>query len=215
MPVAFFDLDHTLLAGDSDQLWGDFLRARGEVGDEFQSQKNAFFAAYQAGNLDIAAFQRFMLATVKGRSETQLQPRLREFAFEKIAPLVRPQGRAQWQWHQQQGHPTVIITATNRLLASAILFVLDDATLIATEPELHGDIITGDLIGTPSFRDGKIIRAQAYCQQRHADLYDSYFYSDSHNDLPLLQTVRWPRAVTPDARLRAHAEQQHWPILSW
>lgn len=215
MPVAFFDLDHTLLNGDSDQLWGDFLRERGEVSGDFQDQKNAFFAAYQQGGLDIYAFAQFMLATVKGQSEAQLQSRLREFAFEKIAPSLREQGVSQWQWHQQQGHPTVIITATNRIIASAILFLLENATLIATEPEIKNNAITGKIIGTPSFREGKIIRATHYCEQSGGRVGESYFYSDSHNDLPLLQAVQFPHAVTPDTRLRAHAQSNAWPILQW
>lgn len=215
MTVAFFDLDHTLLDGDSDQLWGDFLREQGEVDGDFQQQKNAFFAAYQHGDLDIVAFQRFMLATVKGQRLHDLQARLQQFAQNKIAAVLRPQGLAQWRWHQEQQHRTVIITATNRVIASASLLLIEQAELIATEPEIINDRISGEISGTPSFREGKIIRAQQYCAQHSETLEHCYFYSDSHNDLPLLNCVRYPHAVRPDQRLRDHAVQRNWPILLW
>jgi HAD superfamily hydrolase (TIGR01490 family) len=215
MAVAFFDLDHTLLAGDSDQLWGDYLRARGEVDGDFQARKNAFYAAYQRGELDIYAFHRFMLATVKGQRFSALLATQRQFADDKIAPVLRRDGLARLQWHRAQQHATVIITATNRVIAAAAQMLLADCDLIATEPQLRDELITGEIDGIPSFRDGKVLRAEHYCTQRGIALRDCYFYSDSHNDLPLLQAVRYPHAVTPDATLRAHAESNAWPILEW
>ncbi len=215
MPVAFFDLDHTLLSGDSDQLWGDYLRARGVVDAEFQQRKDAFFAAYQHGELDIHAFHRFMLSTVKGRSWSSLQPQLQEFAHERIAPVIRAEGSARLHWHQQRGDRTVIITATNRVIATAAAFLFSGCDMIATEAQMHDETISGEISGTPSFREGKVTRAQVFCQLAAQALETSYFYSDSHNDLPLLRAVKYPHAVTPDSTLRRVAESQGWPILMW
>lgn len=215
MALALFDLDHTLLNADSDQLWGDLLREQGLVDDRYQQDKDRYFADYQRGELDIRAFVRYLLTPLKGRSETELAPLLADYLQRKIRPNLRAHGLRCWQKHRERRDHCVIVTATNRLLAGVSAQMLQADALVATEPELIDGRVSGEIAGVPAFREGKVTRMLAYCQHHHHDLADAHFYSDSHNDLPLLQAVAHAYAVTPDPRLRAHAEQAGWLILDW
>lgn len=215
MTLALFDLDHTLLEGDSDQLWGDFLLQKGWIGPDYQQHKDEFFADYLAGRLDIHAFARLVLSPLVGKREAELLTLRREFGNRLIAPRLRRAGMERIDWHRERGHRIVIITATNRFVAAASAELLDVGDLLASEPELQDGVFTGELTGIPCFRDGKVQRLEQFCAAENLSSVDLHFYSDSHNDLPLLQHAHFPHVVTPDARLRAHAEKNGWPILNW
>ncbi|NQD35518.1 HAD family hydrolase [Permianibacter sp. IMCC34836] len=215
MTLALFDLDHTLLEGDSDQLWAEFLFSRGLVGSDHLRNKDALFADYLAGRLDIHAAARVVLGPLVGKREQDLLAMRREFGAQCIAPRLRSQAMARIDWHRERGHRVVIITATTRFVAAASAELLDVGDLLATEPELRDGIFTGELTGIPCFREGKVQRLQAFCAAEGIDSSDLHFYSDSHNDLPLLQHAHFAYAVTPDAILREQAEHNGWPILDW
>jgi HAD superfamily hydrolase (TIGR01490 family) len=215
MSLALFDLDHTLLEGDSDQLWGDFLLQKGWVSTDYQERKNAFFADYQNGQLDIHAFARLVLGPLIGKRETELLTLRREFGQRFIAARLRPAAMARIDWHRERGQRIVIITATNRFVAAASAELLDIGDLIASEPELKDGVFTGELTGIPCLREGKVRRLQDFCAAEQLDAGDIHFYSDSHNDLPLLQYAQFPYAVNPDPTLHRHATHHGWPILDW
>lgn len=215
MTLALFDLDHTLLSGDSDQLWGDFLRQRGLVDADYQQEKDRHFADYRAGRLDIAAFAALVLGPLRGRHHLEWLALRDTFAASHVAPALRRDAVQQIAAHRARGHRVVIVTATNRFVAKAAADVLGIADLLASEPAVQNDHFTGALDGVACFREGKIEHVQRFCAAHGHTLEGSYFYSDSHNDLPLLRVATHPHAVTPDAQLRAIAEQENWPILEW
>lgn len=215
MTLAIFDLDHTLLVGDSDYLWGMFLVEHGLVDREFYARENQrFYDEYRAGTLDIHEFLRFSLQPLAQHPlDRMLQLRTR-FIAEKIVPIVAPGTAPLLQQHRAAGHTLLIITATNRFVTEPIASLLGVDDLIATDPELRAGRYTGNVDGTPSFRDGKVTRLRAWLKQRGINLARSWFYSDSHNDLPLLELVTHPVAVDPDDTLAQHAAMKGWPVLS-
>lgn len=215
MTLALFDLDHTLLEGDSDQLWADYLYRRGWVGEDHLRNKDALFADYLAGRLDIHAAAKVVLGPLVGKRESDLIAMRREFGQQCIAPRLRSKAMERIDWHRERGHRIVIITATTRFVAAASAELLDVGDLLATEPELRDGVFTGELTGIPCFREGKVRRLQDFCAQENIDSVDLHFYSDSHNDLPLLEHAHFPYAVTPDLTLREHAQKKGWPILDW
>ncbi|MFE8072873.1 HAD family hydrolase [Marinobacteraceae bacterium S3BR75-40.1] len=215
MTLAIFDLDNTLLAGDSDHAWGEFLVERGIVEEDYYREANdRFFHAYQAGDLDIHEYLAFALEPLSRHPlETLLQ--WREDFFENfIRPLILPAGRELLAEHRSQGHHLMIITATNRFVTEPIAQALGVETLIATDPEFQHGRYTGAVAGTPSFREGKVVRLNQWLNQNQETLADAWFYSDSHNDLPLLEAVPHPIAVDPDPTLEAAARERRWPIMS-
>lgn len=215
MTLALFDLDHTLIGGDSDVLWGKFLGERGHVdADHQEREQQRFFADYQAGRLDIHAFLRFQLRFL-AEHDLEMLYRLRdEFIREKIHGVILPRARALLQKHRDQGHTLLIITATNRFITEPIARLLGVEELIATEPEMLNGRYSGGVVGEPSFAHGKVLRLEDWLEQHGETLEGSWFYSDSHNDLPLLSRVAHPVAVDPDERLAAEAARRHWPIIS-
>ena len=215
MTLALFDLDHTLLEGDSDQLWADYLFQRGWVGADHLRNKDALFADYLAGRLDIHAAAKVVLGPLVGKRESDLIAMRREFGQHYIAPRLRSKAMERIDWHRERGHRIVIITATTRFVATASAELLDVGDLLATEPELIDGVFTGELTGIPCFREGKVRRLQDFCDQEGIDSVDLHFYSDSHNDLPLLEHAHFPYAVTPDVTLREQAQKKGWPILDW
>ncbi|WP_114417247.1 HAD family hydrolase [Marinospirillum perlucidum] len=215
MSLALFDLDNTLLAGDSDHAWGDFLVDKGLVdAEEYRQANDYYYRAYQEGTLDIHEYLSFSLRPLTLYPLKELHAWREEFIQERIAPLVLPQGRDLLARHQQAGDKLVIITATNRFITQPIADLLGVEELIAVEPEMLDGAYTGRVTGTPSFREGKITCLNDWLNQQQMTLGGSYFYSDSHNDLPLLKKVDHPVAVDPDAELRSYAENQGWPIIS-
>lgn len=215
MSLALFDLDNTLIAGDSDHAWGEFLVQKDLVDPVSYKQANdQFLAAYQAGNLDIHAYLTFTLEPLTRHTPDALFALRREFVRDFILPLMLPRAQALLDEHRQKGDELVIITATNRFITAPIAELLEVPHLISVEPEFKDGRYTGRYVGIPTFAEGKVTALQDWLQRHNQTLNDSYFYSDSINDLPLLQQVSHPVAVDPDPRLRAIAEESGWPIIS-
>lgn len=215
MKLAIFDLDNTLIAGDSDHLWGEFLIEQGVVDREkYRRENDRFFQEYRDGTLDIHEFLRFSLQPLSEHPLGRLQAWHRQFMQERIEPILLPAATRLLDKHRQDGALLVIITATNRFVTEPIAERLGVDELLATEPEFRDGAYTGDVIDPPCFRDGKVVRLEQWLKQKGANLAQSWFYSDSHNDLPLLERVNHPVAVDPDDTLRQHAEMKGWPIIS-
>lgn len=215
MQLAIFDLDNTLLAGDSDYLWGQFLVKLGVVNAvEYEKTNRAFYAQYQAGTLDINAFLEFALRPLSEHPRQQLDKWHRQFLQEEIRPLITAKAKALIAQHREAGHTLLIITATNHFVTMPIAAELGIDHIIATNPEMIDGQYTGKVAGMPSFQAGKITRLEEWLDKRDETVAESWFYSDSMNDVPLLEKVDHPCAVDPDERLCAYAEEQGWPIMS-
>lgn len=215
MPLALFDLDNTLLAGDSDYLWGQFLVERGIVDrGAYESENERFYRDYRAGQLDIGAFLRFALRPLAAHPTAALHAWREAFLREKIDPVILAPARALVERHRAAGDLLLLVTATNAFVTAPIAERLGIPHLIATEPEQADGRYTGEVAGIPAFREGKVQRLQAWLAQTGHDLAGSTFYSDSHNDIPLLESVDHPVAVDPDPQLRAYARQRGWPTIS-
>lgn len=215
MNLAIFDLDNTLLGGDSDYLWGEFLVAQGIVDGDFYLRENErYYEEYKAGTLDIFDYQRFCLAPIANREPEELQDWHTQFMTEKIAPIMLPAAKKLLTKHRSQGDVLLIITATNRFITGPIADAFDVENLLATEPEQKDGRYTGDIVDIPCFQDGKVKRLEKWLQQTGYSLAGSWFYSDSHNDLPLLKMVEHPVAVDPDETLESYANSKGWDIIS-
>jgi len=216
MRLALFDLDNTLLAGDSDFEWAQYLIEQGVLDREvYEARNQAFYDQYKAGTLDIHEFLDFQLRPLARHPREQLDAWHRDYMARKVIPMVAPGTAALLAKHRDDVQ--VIVTATNSFVTAPIAQHLGVAHLIATEPEQQEGQFTGKVAGTPSFKAGKVTRLESWLAAQGktwADVTDSWFYSDSLNDLPLLAHVHHPVAVDPDATLRAHAEAQGWPIIS-
>ena len=217
MKLALFDLDHTLLPLDSDHAWGEFTTRLGWTADaDFKRANDAFYASYQAGTLDIRAYVRFTMDAARQRGRAEAEAAHTRFMREVIEPAITPQALALIDAHRRAGDQLVIVTATNEFVTRPIARRLGVDNLIAIELERSADgWITGEIAGTPSFRQGKVERVRQWLAARGLDWGDAdiTFYSDSHNDLPLLEKVQHPVAVNPDAALRAIARQRGWRVL--
>jgi len=215
MSLAIFDLDNTLLHGDSDYLWGRFLAAEGIVdGDFYERENQRFYDQYNAGELDIREFLAFSLRPLADNSPETLARLQQDFVRQQILPIVMPAARQLVDSHRQRGDTLMIITATNRFVTAPIAELIGIPHLLATEPEQHKGRYTGEVSGIPCFQQGKVQRLQQWLTENCQDLQDSWFYSDSHNDLPLLEQVDYPVAVDPDDSLKATATARGWPIIS-
>ena len=215
----FFDLDHTLLPIDSDYAWGVFTTTNGWVDPaEFGQQNEKFYAQYQAGTLDIYEYVRFATAAIKQQGEANFITAQQQFMQDVVRPAMREQAVALVRYHQQAADTVLIVTATNELITRPIADAFGVPELIAVElmrDDAPGGWITGEIKGVPSMREGKVTRVEAWLAARGlgwADI-DSTFYSDSINDLPLLERVNRPIATNPDDRLRAIAQARGWRIL--
>ena len=216
--LALFDLDHTLLPIDSDFEWGQFLVRQGVVDAQaYQRRNEAFFAQYQAGTLDPVEYLEFALGTLASFTPQQLRELQARYMAEVIEPSIRPRARALLQQHVDAGDLVAIITATNAFVTAPIARALKVEHLIAARPELdERGHPTGKLAGTPTQGQGKVTHMHAWLDGlgRPFDGFErSYFYSDSHNDIPLLSVVSHPVATNPSARLTEHASAQGWPLL--
>jgi len=215
MPLAIFDLDNTLLAGDSDYLWGQFL---GEIGvvdrASYERENERFYQEYREGRLDIMAFLAFSLKPLSEHPMTQLDTWHARFMRDKIEPLITAPSERLIAQHREAGDTLMIITATNAFVTAPIARRLEIPHLIATEPEKVDGRYTGRVSGTPSFREGKVSRLADWLSQHQETLDGAWFYSDSHNDLPLLERVTHPVAVDPDQALAEHAQSCGWPVIS-
>lgn len=215
MSLAIFDLDNTLLGGDSDHAWGEFIVAHQIVDPEaYQAQNDRFFNDYLAGKLDIQVYLNFCLQLLGEHETAQLNAWHEAFMAEKITPIILPKALALIEKHRAAGDTLMIITATNRFITAPIARQLGIDILLATECERDDKGFTGRTTDVPCFREGKVTRLQRWLLENNRTLNGSYFYSDSHNDLPLLSMVEHPVAVDPDETLKAHAEAQGWPVVS-
>jgi HAD superfamily hydrolase (TIGR01490 family) len=213
--LAIFDLDHTLLAGDSDYLWGQFLVEQGRVdGESYERQNKIFYEQYNNGTLDIDAFAAFSLAPLAAGEPAELYALRKRFVREKIEPVVAPGARALLERHRARGDILIITTATNRFITEPIAALLGVPHLLATDPEMIDGRYTGRLDGHANFREGKVLRLQDWVERMRIDYQRSTCYSDSHNDLPLLSFADRAVAVDPDPTLRAEAERRGWEVIS-
>ncbi|GAB2713196.1 HAD family hydrolase [Halomonas garicola] len=213
--LAIFDLDNTLLSIDSDHAWGEFLLEQGAVDAKAYREANErFMADYDAGTLDIDAFLAVALKPLADNTPEQLAAWHQQFMAAKVEPGILPRAEELIARHRTQGDTLLIITATNRFITDPIAERLGIDHLIAVEPEVADGRYTGRVSGTPSFREGKITRLNEWLESRSDTLDDAWFYSDSHNDLALLEMVDNPVAVDPDDTLRQIARERGWRIIS-
>ena len=215
--VTLFDLDHTLLPIDSDYSWGEFTQRIGWTDPvEFKRRNDEFYAHYVAGTLDVHDYVRFAVEAMRVRGQAAYEEAHRRFMREWITPALRPAALDLVRGHQQQGDTVAIVTATNEMVTGPIAAVFGVPELIAVELERDAaGWITGEIAGVPSMREGKVVRVQQWLAGRGLDWLDveTTFYSDSMNDLPLLEQVDHPVATNPDARLRTLALERGWRIL--
>jgi HAD superfamily hydrolase (TIGR01490 family) len=215
--VTLFDLDHTLLPIDSDYSWGEFTQQIGWTDPvEFKRRNDEFYAHYAAGTLDVHDYVRFAVEALRRRGPTEYEQAHARFMQDWITPALKPQALELVRSHQQQGDLVAIVTATNELVTRPIAAALGVAELIAVELERDASgWITGEISGVPSMRAGKVVRVADWLRARGLDWLDveTTFYSDSMNDLPLLEQVAHPVATNPDPRLRTLALERGWRIL--
>ena len=215
MALAIFDLDNTLIAGDSDYLWGVFLVERGIVErEEYERENERFYREYREARLDIVEFLRFSLRPLRENDPLDLARWREEFLRDKIDPIILPAARRLLKEHGDRGDVLLIVTATNEFVTAPIAERLGVPNLIATVPARSGGRYTGEVEGTPAFQTGKVERLLSWMRKKRVSLDGSTFYSDSVNDLPLLESVDYPVAVDPDERLREHARSRGWPLIS-
>ena len=215
MTLAIFDLDGTLLSGDSDYTWGQFLVEKGLVDTQTYKEANdKFFLQYQAGNLDIQEYLAFSLAPLTRFSNTELIELHETFMKEKIQPMMLKKAADLLQHHKEQGHFLLMITATNQFVTGPIGEALGMDHIIAPVPEIIDGHYTGKTVGIPSFQEGKVTRLNDWLAETGHSMEGSYFYSDSRNDLPLLELVTHPIAVDADETLAKIAKERDWPHLS-
>ena len=214
MALGLFDLDNTLLAGDSERAWCEFLIDTGFLyGDDFRAENERLYKEYLAGTLDIYESIEFQLKILTEYSPEELCQRQEKFMASRIEPMITPAAVALVEKHRAAGDELAIVTASNSFISRPIAERFRIPTLLAIELECVGNRDTGRLLGTPTFREGKVIRLLEWLREAGETLEGSHFYSDSHNDLPLLQWVEYPVAVDPDPILRVFAEAVDWPIL--
>lgn len=215
MKLAIFDLDNTLLAGDSDYTWGNFLVEKGIVDAEhYQKENERFYLEYQRKTLNIVEYQRFVLSPLIALTNTELNALHTEFMQTHIAPLRQQKADALIQQHKDQGDTLLVITATNYFIAEPIVAALGIQHLLATDPEVIDGHFTGNIVGEPCFQEGKIKRLELWLKENEHTYESLTFYSDSINDAPLLEYADSAIAVDPDEALAALAKEKSWPIIS-
>ena len=215
MALALFDLDETLLAGDSDYLWGQHLVQQGAVdGDHYERTNREFYEQYKQGTLDIYEFSRFAFKPLSEYPIAKLKAWREEFVEEKIKPIMLTRGIELVEEHRDQGDTLIIITSTNEFITEPIAQLYQVHQLIATRLETVNGKYTGNL-DVPCFSKHKVDRLNEWLQTTKQDLTGSYGYSDSHNDIPLLDAVTHAIAVDPDDKLRAHAKENNWRVTSF
>ena len=213
--TALYDLDHTLINCDSDYEWGQFLADSGEInGDAYRTRNQAFYNDYHSGTLDPVAYLRFVLAPLGQIDGQRLEELRAQFMETRIRPTLRPKAQQLIAEHRKQGFQQVIVTSTNAFIAEPIVRALDIPILIAPQPEMQAGQYTGKLLDSSCFAADKPKRVQVWAEQQGIQLGETWGYSDSFNDIPLLEFVDHPVAVDPDPSLRVHAQEQGWEIIS-
>jgi HAD superfamily hydrolase (TIGR01490 family) len=216
MALAIFDLDNTLLNGDSDHAWGEFLCEKGIVDvQEYRKANDYFYHQYVDGSLDINEFLNFALKPLKTHTAAQLNEWHAQFMIEKVMPMMQTTALSKLAEHREKGDFLLIITATNSFVTKPIAQFLEVNDILATDPELIDGEYTGNISGTPCFQAGKITRLQQWLKGNDYTLEGSYFYSDSRNDLPLLELVDHPVVVDGDDYLLKTAAEKGWPSISF
>ena len=218
MRLALFDLDHTLLDGDSDQLWCDFLIEKGLLDKTIFSAKNEAMARdYKSGAVDVQAFCEFYIGTLTLKTPQDWEPLRQEFLREWVVPRLCAGGKAQIKSHHEKGDRVVMTTATNRFITELTAIYLGVQDLIATEAEIVNGLFTGSTQGVLNMREGKVIRFVAWCKAQSLDAaqFETWGYSDSINDLPLLLAVTHATVTQGDEKLRAEAALRGWPQIDW
>lgn len=215
MSLAIFDLDNTLIADDSDYLWGQFLVDQGIVDKNHYEQSNLkFYQDYKQDRLDINEFLDFSLQPLADNSAEQLYRWREQFITEVIKPIMLPAAKQLIDRHRAKGDTLLVITATNKFVIEPIVNLYGIENIIATEPEFSDGKFTGKFVGTPCFQQGKVALLDAWLATKDENLSGSWFYSDSHNDLPLLKIVDHPVAVDPSQKLQDFAQGADWAIIS-
>ena len=214
MTLAIFDLDHTLLDGDSDYLWGEYMVARGLVDEEaYRARNRVFYDDYKRGELDNDQYLAFSLEPLTRFSIDELYAWRQDYVKNWIKPIVKPGTARLLDEHRAQRHELMIISATHVFITEPIAELLAVPTLLSTELEIIDNRYTGRYLGTPTFREGKVVALRQWLRGSSGNLGGSFFYSDSINDLPLLELVDNPVAVSPDEELQPIAESRGWPII--
>ena len=214
MSLAIFDLDNTLIGGDSDYLWGEFLCDIGAVDVKTHREKNEhYFQQYNLGTLDIHEYSEFAIEPLSRFSMSELASMHEQFITEKIKPIILDKAQQLIDKHKSQGDTILVITATSRFVTEAIANLYGIENILAIEAEIVDGRYTGKIVGIPTYASGKVDNLMLWLEQNSETLVGSSFYSDSHNDIPLLEVVDRPVAVNPNDALRVHAEDKNWPIL--
>ena len=215
MPLTIFDLDETLIAADSDHEWGQFVVDKGLVDAQTHKKKNDdFYEQYKAGQLDIDEYLQFSCSILTQYSMEDLLRFRSEFVAQRIQPIILEKAQDLVKKHRELGDTLLVITSTIEFVTRPIVDEFGIDILIAPDPEIVSNRYTGRIVGVPSFAAGKVTRLEQWLANRQDSLEGSSFYSDSHNDLPLLRLVDNPVAVDPDPILREKAEENQWPIIS-
>ena len=215
MALAIFDLDNTLIAGDSDHSWGEFLVDQNIVDRRFYKKMNdKFYADYESGCLDIYAYLEFSVQPLTKFSIKDLQSLHQQFMSEVINPMKLDKAKDLINHHRQAGDRLLVITSTNHFIVEPICQSLGINEIIATDLEIIDNKYSGKVIGTPTFQEGKVERFYQWIMEQKESSDGSYFYSDSINDMPMLLEVAYPIAVDPDSELRKEAESRNWEIIS-
>ena len=214
MTLAIFDLDHTLINGDSDYLWGEYMVKHGIVDEQaYRARNEAFYRDYQRGTLDNDVYLAFALEPLTRYSLDELYAWRADYVDNWIRPLVAPGAADLLESHRQQGHELMIISATNLFVSEPIGAMLGVETVLATEPEIVDGRYSGRFLGTPTYQQGKVVALSEWLDRHGGTLAENYFYSDSLNDLALLEAVDHPVAVSPDDDLGAIARARGWKII--
>ena len=216
MSLAIFDLDNTLIGGDSDFLWGEFIGEEGIVDANAYRKKNEYFyQQYDLGTLDIYAWLEFCLEPLTRYSMTELQELHHRFMIQKIEPILLDKAQNCINQHKERGDTVLVMTASTSFVTAPIVKKYGINHLLATEPEIKAGRYTGGVSGIPCFQSGKVDKLMPWLQKNEETLTGSTFYSDSHNDLPLLELVDNPVAVNADKILTKIAQKKGWEVLNW
>ncbi len=214
MTLAIFDLDHTLLNGDSDYLWGEYMVETGIVNEqEYRGRNDDFYRDYQRGTLDSDRYLEFALEPLTHFTIAELHAWREDYVETWIKPIIAPGAPELLDNHRSRGHELLIISATNRFVTEPIARILGVPTVLATEPEIIDNRYTGRFLGTPTYQEGKVTVLKEWLSDSDHDLDGSYFYSDSINDISLLELVDIPVAVNPDEELKTIAQARNWKTI--
>jgi len=215
MTLAIFDLDHTLITGDSDYLWGEYMVENNIVDEqEFRSRNEIYYQDYQRGTLNNEQYLEFALKPLTQYSIEELYAWRADYVEKWIKPIIAPGARELLDNHRNQNHELLIISATHLFVTAPIAQLLGVPTVLSTEPEIIDNRYTGRYLGTPTYQEGKVIALHEWLAKSVLRMDGSYFYSDSINDLALLEKVDHPITVHPDEQLEAIAEERGWPIIN-